>query len=153
MRKRKFDPLVECVNTSNKRKKKAAIPQKGRPKQIRVVFLSKNPGVIPKGALREAIRKEGRMKDIPFLRCISKDEVKDLIHQAFSEFSKDFIFLQGHKDNTLCEASIQDFDGKGVIDHVKHGSLYLLEQQSAPDSDDTNSIIAAANEVLDKLEV
>lgn len=126
--KRKFDPFTESVNSESKRKKKAAFPlAKGRPKQIQVVYLASNPGVIPKGKLREKARGEGRIKDLPFHRYSSRDEVTDLINFAFPSLSKNFTFLQGHKDNSLTVASNQELDGNGAIDLAKHGSLYLLE--------------------------
>lgn len=122
--KMKFDPLSECVNSDSKRKKKATIPRcKGRPKQITVVYLQLNPNIIPKGAARDKLKVEGRVKDIPFFRYISKDEVKSLINP---NCTKDFIFLQAHKDNTLSQVSDQELDDNGVIELAKHGSLYLL---------------------------
>jgi hypothetical protein len=45
--KRKFDPLGECVNADSKRKKKAAIKNKGRPKVIPVLYLCEIPSTIP----------------------------------------------------------------------------------------------------------
>ena len=139
--KRKFDPLNECINSESKRKKKAAVLQcKGRPKQVKVVYLQSNPVIIPKGTTRETIKKEGRIKDVPFHRFISNDEVKQLINEVFPTFSSEFVFLQGHKDNTLSLASKQDLDGKGVIELAKHGCLYLLEQPSAQASNVESSV-------------
>lgn len=135
--KRKFDPLAAPVNSENKRKKKAAVQKcKGRPKLVPVVYLKSNPNIIPKGTSRDNIKKEGRIKDIPFHRFISRDEVKELINVAFPKFSKNFKFLQGHKNNTLSVASNQELDGTGVIDLAKHGSLYLLEQHDLTAEED-----------------
>jgi hypothetical protein len=126
--KRRFDPLEVSANSESKRKKKAAVAKcKGRPKQVTVVYLNSIPKVIPKGTSREKMKKEGRIKDIPFHRFISKDEVQEIIPASFPEFSKKFMFLQGHKNNTLSLFSNQDLDGNGVIELAKHGSLYLLE--------------------------
>lgn len=129
--KRKFDPLSECVNLERKRKKKAAFTRfKGRPKVITVLFLSDIPSTIPKGTAREHIKKEGRMKDVPFFRCASSEEIKELINEVFSGFSSDFIFLEGQKNNSISVAIKQGLDGKGVIDLARHGSLYLKESSS-----------------------
>lgn len=123
--KRNFDPMSDCVNSDNKRKKKAQT--KGRPKVITVVFLAKNPGIIPKGNARAELKSKGRVKDVPFLRCIDFSEVKDLIKHVFPGLNE-FTFLQGNKDNTLSKASRQDFNGREVIELVKHGCLYLEEK-------------------------
>ena len=122
-------PYIEVsANSESKRKKKAAVAKcKGRPKQVTVVYLNSIPKVIPKGTSREKLKKEGRIKDIPFHRFISKDEVQEIITASFPEFSKKFKFLQGRKSNTLSLSSNQDLDGNGVIELAKHGSLYLLE--------------------------
>lgn len=142
--KRKFDPLSECINSESKRKKKAAVPRcKGRPRQITVVYLQLNPNLLPKGIAREKLKAEGRIKDVPFFRYISRDEVKDLINEVFPNCTKDFVFLQGHKDNTLSLASGQELDGNGVIELAKHGSLYLLEQPSALESSASVNLPAA----------
>lgn len=122
--KRKFDPLSECVNSESKRKKKKF---KGRPKEITTLLLSDIPATIPKGIARERVRKEGRIKDIPFGKWCSSEEIKELINEVFSGFSSDFIFLEGQKNNSIHVASKQGLDGQGVIDLARHGSLYLKE--------------------------
>ena len=138
--------MSECANSDSKRKKKVAF--KGRPKQTTVVYLKFNHRIIPKGAAREKLRGEGRIKDVPFFRYFSRDEVKDLINEMFPDCTKDFLFLQGHKDNTLSPSSNQNLDGNGVIDLAKHGSLYLLEQSSALEPFDLPAADAQSSESL-----
>lgn len=144
--KRKFDPLSDCVNADNKRKKKAAVPQhRGRPKIVPVVYLSKNPKIIPKGNSRELLRKQGRIQDVPLFRYMSCSEVKESILEVFPNFSKEFIYLQGHKDNTLSVYSERDLDGNGALALARHGSLYLLENAVNSGQPAVNSGQSAAN--------
>ena len=124
-KKHKFDVWGTSVNAQSQRKKKAAFPRKGRAKSIRVVMLDANPDkTIPRGARRESLKQQGRIKDVPFIKYISFDEVKSLIQECFS-LSCEFRFLRSLKDNTLCTASKQALDGSEVIDLAGHGSLYL----------------------------
>ncbi len=87
--------------------------------------------MIPRGAAREKLRKDGRIKDVPFLRYFTFDEVKTLIKESFS-LSCEFKFLRSQKDNTLCIAPKQELDGSEVIDLAGHGSIYLEQFSMSP---------------------
>lgn len=125
-KKQKFDIFSPSANADSARKKKAAFARKGRgrSKSVKVVFLDANARMIPRGAVREKLRQEGRIRDVPFLRYLTFDEVKSLIKKSFS-ISSEFNFLKSLKDNSLCIAPNQELNGSEVIDLAGHGSLYL----------------------------
>ena len=116
----KFDPAEECVVA---RRKKGA---KGRSKTITVVVVNEIPACIPKGAMRERLRKIGRIKDIAFQRYLDEDEVKDLPTESFSHLGGiSFQYLQPHKKKNFTAAEKQELNGINVIELAKSGSLYL----------------------------
>ena len=106
------------VNAGNAQKKKAAFPKKGRPKSICVVLLDVDDhnGAVPRGVVRNELRKNGRIKDVAFVRYLSCDEVNSLIKEVFSVST--FKFLKSQKDNTLCVTPKQDLTGSEVFDLV-----------------------------------
>lgn len=150
-RKRAFDPLCASANTESKRKKKAF---KGRPKVISVVCLEGNSGIIPRGTVRERLKKNGHIKDVPFLKFLTHDEVQDLIKDTFS-LESNFFFLKSHKNNSLCQAEKQQLDGAGVIDLAGKGALYLHLESSVSTSTPATSeaLLQRADEVVAKLRV
>ena len=87
-------------------RKKAAFKTKGRSKLLTVLLVQDIPLSLPKGAAREKLRKSGQVKDVPFQRFLSEDEVTDLIKEVFSNLgsSMDLQYLQPHKNNTLTAA-------------------------------------------------
>ena len=83
VKKNKFDPFGDCVATERQRRKKAASPySKGKSKSLTTVVLKNVPSTIPKGVLREHLRKEGRAKELAFRRIMSSDEVRLMVLQA-----------------------------------------------------------------------
>lgn len=93
------------------------------------------------------------MKEIPFSRSASSEEIKELINEMFSEFSDDFIFLEGQKNNSLSVASEQYLDGPGVIELARHGSLYLTECTTSAKPNPTESPTPATPSLLGLSEV
>jgi Ni,Fe-hydrogenase I large subunit len=77
------------------------------------------------------LRKEGRVKDVPFLRSFDQEEVKDMINEVFSQFSNKYTYLAANKNNTLSVAAKQELDGTGIIELARHGSLYIKEKQES----------------------
>ena len=66
--------------------KKSAHPGKGRGKCITVLVLMESSGnmVLPKGAARELLRRNGQVKDIVFQRHFSEDEVENILVESFA---------------------------------------------------------------------
>lgn len=125
-KKRKFDPTDECIVAGQHRRKKSASQLKGRSKQITVVLLSNIPSSIPKGTAREQLKKKGKVREVPFQRYMSEEEVKEVLVENFECLSDSEVqFLQSHKNNSLLIAKVQDLDGIGVISLAGCGSLYL----------------------------
>lgn len=96
---------------------------------ICVVVLD-NYGMIPRGEVRDKLKKNGRIQNVPFLRYLSFEEVKNIILETFS--ISGFQFLKSQKDNTLCVAPKQDLSGSEVIDLAGRGCLYLELLSSSP---------------------
>ena len=59
----KFDPTDDSVCSEAHRRKKAAIPGRGRAKKVKVVLLKSIPSSIPKGSQRDKLKKAGRIMD------------------------------------------------------------------------------------------
>ena len=123
-KKRKFDVYSAPANSSSAQKKKAFPNKQGRSKSIKVILLHRNNGTIPRGVIREGLKKSGQIKDVPFLRHLSAEEVKLLIQQSFSLDSA-FRFLKANKDNSLCLQEKQELTGLDVINLAGHGCLYV----------------------------
>ena len=172
-RKRKFNPLEECVVGEQQRRKKAANPSvKGRSKSVKVVVLTEIPRYIPKGIRREELRKAGRVKELSFRRVMSEDEVQRVILEGFQINA--FQFLQGSRDNTLKVNATQSLDGNAAIQLAGSGSLYIQEQplpttpptppstSTSPDTlpgkeslstDSSNPLMSQLTELITKLRV
>ena len=136
-KKRKFDPNSESVVAEQQCRKKSVSKTKGRSKLLTVLVVKEIPSCIPKGAARECLRKKGQVKDIPFQRYLSQDEVNGLIADTFSNLGDITIqYLQPHKSNTLNVVKQQELDGIGVIDLAKSGTLYLKYTLKVSSTDD-----------------
>ena len=84
--------------------------------------------MIPRGASREKLSNNGKIKDIPFFRYMNIKETKAVINEAFSSLGSELIFLKSKKNNSLAVAEKQELDGSEVIDLAGHGCLYLLAE-------------------------
>lgn len=128
-----FNPNDECVAGEAHRRKKAATPGQGRAKRLKVVMLSNIPSSIPKGSRRESLRKNGRVLEIPFHRCMTTNEVIKQIRAAFVGLGDihNLQFLHAQQDNTLHVAENQHLDGVGVIKLAGCGSLYVKQSESS----------------------
>lgn len=147
----KFDPAEECVVAEQHRRKKGA---KGRSKTLTVVVINEIPACIPKGAMRERLRKIGRIKDIAFQRYFDEEEVKDLLTESFSHLGDvNFQYLQPHKKNNFTVAEKQELNGIQVIELAKSGSLYLKSIFKDVPKNSTAEVLQDATKVVDKLNV
>ena len=104
-------------------RKKKAFSNKGRSKLITVVCLDNDSHKVPRGSLRERLKGNGRIKDIPFFRYLTCEETRSSIEQAFS-LSNGFTFLKSLK-NVLCVAEKQELNGAELISLAGKGSLYV----------------------------
>ena len=105
-------------------RKKKAFSNKGRSKLITVVCLDNDSHKVPRSSLRERLKGNRRIKDIPFFRYLTCEETKSSIEQAFS-LSNGFTFLKSLK-NILCVAEKQELNGAELISLAGKGSLLLL---------------------------
>ena len=93
-----------------------------------VVALKDLSSVFPKGHIRKTLRRNDRIKELPFLKVQSEDEVRSTIIQGFKDIElKNFQYLRARKDNSLSPAENQKLDGVGIISLAGCGSLYLQE--------------------------
>lgn len=131
-RKRKFNPTDACVASEQQHRKKAANPlNKGQSRCVMVVVLKEVPTTIPKGPLRGRLRKVGRIRELCLFRTMTKEDVHRVIERSFESLGlKRYLFLQGHRDNTLTVFEKQSLDGTAEL--AGCGSLYLQEQSSTP---------------------
>ena len=81
-------------------RKKKAFSNKGRSKLITMVCLDNDSRKVPRGSLRERLKGNGQIIDIPFFRYLTCEETKSSIEQTFS-LSYGFTFLKSLK-NILC---------------------------------------------------
>ena len=132
-RQLKFNPNDECVAGEVHRRKKAATSGQGRAKKVKVVMLNDIPSSIPKGRRRESLKKNGRVVEILFNRCMTAKEVLKQIRAAFVSVGDihSLQFLHAQQDNTLHVAENQHLDGVGVIKLAGCGSLYIKQSESS----------------------
>lgn len=132
-RKLNYNPNDECVAGEAHRRKKAATPGQGRAKRLKVVMLSNIPSSIPKGSRRESLKKNGRIVETSFHRCMTANEVIKQIRAAFVDLGDlhNLQFLHAQRDNTLLVAENQHLDGVGVIKLAGCGSLYIKHSESS----------------------
>ena len=153
-RKRKFDPSSECVVSGNQRKKKAGNPgSSGRPKVLKVVCLQDIPPTIPKGRARDALSREGKIKELPIRRNMSIKDVLASIRTCFAiSDSKEVVYLQAHRDNTVNISEEQSLDGCSVIRLAGSGSLYvkIQEKRSSQESSSIGSPLDSSSSNRDK---
>lgn len=129
-KKRKFDPHEACVVASQQHKKKAVNPNfRGRSKALQVIVLKELSNTIPRGPLRERLKKIGRIKELFFHRIMSEAEVTSTITTGFKETSiTHYKYLSANrKDNRLAVAEKQQLNGDGIIKLAGSGSLYLQQ--------------------------
>ena len=113
---------------------------------IRVVVLDVNLGIIPRGAARGKLLDKGKIKDVPFFRYMTFEEIKAVVNEAFPLLGSDFIFLKTQKNNSLCVAEKQEYLGSEVIALAGHGCLYLLSPKpsSAPSAEPPLAVESSA---------
>ena len=94
-----------------------------------MVLLKEIPPTIPKGPIRERLKRTGRIRTLNFNRIMSENEVKWSILNGFSDTNiENFHFLQSTKDNRLLKSEHQSVDGNAVIKLAGSGSLYIQQQ-------------------------
>ena len=109
-------------------KQKKATNQRIKPKKLNVVLLQEKEDKVPKGKKRAGLNMSGRIKKLEFKRCMTADEVKNIISNGFSNYEVQKIqFLCCGQDNTLLKYENQDLNGDGIIDLAGQGSVYLLQ--------------------------
>ena len=123
-----FDPLADCVASSQKQKKKAA---RIKPRKILVVLMLEETTVLPRFSKRRALRKAGCIKQLEFMRNMSSQQVKNVIIRGFPEkFSQKenakITFLRPEpKSHTLTKIERKDLDGEDTFELAGQGSLYI----------------------------
>ena len=93
--RKKLDSLCHSANFNSLQKKKG-FSNKGRSKLITVACLDNDSCKVPRGSLRERLKGNGQVKDIPFFQYLTCEETKSSIEQAFS-LSNGFTFLKSLK--------------------------------------------------------
>lgn len=122
-----FDPIAECVASSQQQKKKAAITRE-RPRKLTCVLLPEMPAIVPKSSCRKRLNKVGRIQKLEFRRSMSSLQTRNTIIKGFAALKPYGLkFLQCTSSNEMCLADDQNVDGEGVITLAGQGSLYMCE--------------------------
>ena len=77
-----FDPMADCVASAAKRKKKAV---RVKPRKVTVVLVSGNTNILPRFGRRKALKREGNIRQLQFLRNMSPSQVRSAILTGFSD--------------------------------------------------------------------
>ena len=123
-----FDPLADCVASAQKQKKKAV---RMKPRKVTVVLISRKTTVLPRFAKRRALKREGNIRQLQFVRNMSPHQVKNAVFRGFSDKldqneAIEITYLQPDSHAlTLTKIEKSDFDGGDVIDLAGQGSLYI----------------------------
>ena len=91
-----------------------------------MVCLDNDSCKVTRNSLRERLKGNGHIKDIPVFQCLTCEETKSSIEQAFS-LSNGFTFLKSLK-NILCVAENQELNGAEHISLAGKGSLYVTRK-------------------------
>ena len=111
-----FDPLADCVASAAKRKKKAV---RIKPRKVTVVCVD-DTNAVPCFGKRKALKNQGKMRQLQFLRNMSAEQVQKNIFHGFSDKvddGKEFCikFLQPDpRTHTLTKVDRVNFDGGDV---------------------------------------
>ena len=131
-----FDPLASCVASAQKRKKKAV---RIKPRKVTVVLLSRGTTVLPRFGRRRALKKEGNIRQLQFVRSMSPEHVRRAIVRGFSDKmgqneNNKIIYMQPDgRTHTLARIDKTNFDGGDVIDLAGQASLYIqVEVRTTP---------------------
>ena len=122
-----FDPLADCVVSAQKQKKKAV---RIKPRKVNVVLIGES-SIVPRFSKRRALKKDGSIKQLSFLRSMSSRQVRNTIVRGFSEKiteheAERIVYLQSDPHtHTLTKIEKQECDGDDVIDLAGQGSLYI----------------------------
>lgn len=129
-KKRSLDPKADCVVQANKAKKKAT-NQRIKIKKLTVVLLKKKPQYVPKGYERKKLKSAGRIVKIEVKRCMTQDEVRSILMEAFPAFEdvETSQFLRCGQDNIMLLNDEQDIDGEGIINLAGQGSVYMTQEK------------------------
>lgn len=105
-----FDPHQEFHGLPDKKKKKRASTSQGRPVSVTVCCLPHSTPFIPKGKVRNNLKKQGRIQDILLTRSMTSSTVRDSITRAFKDIHNQWVYLEAGQDNLLSETK-QPLDG------------------------------------------
>ena len=121
-----FDPHQEFHGLPDKKKKKRASTSQGRPVSVTVCCLPHSTPFIPKGKVRNNLKKQGRIQDILLTRSMTSSTVRDSITRAFKDIHNQWVYLEAGQDNLLSETK-QSLDGNAACS--RRGCLYIMEKQ------------------------
>ena len=121
-----FDPHQEFHGLPDKKKKKRASTSQGRPVSVTVCCLPHSTPFIPKGKVRNNLKKQGRIQDILLTRSMTSSTVRDSITRAFKDIHNQWVYLEAGQDNLLSETK-QPLDGNAACS--RRGCLYIMEKQ------------------------
>ena len=78
-----FDPIAECIASSQQQKKKKAITRE-RPRKLTCVLFPEMPAIVPKSSSRKRLSKEGRIQKLEFRRTMSCLQTRNVISKGFA---------------------------------------------------------------------
>ena len=95
-----------------------------RSKTVTVVLLKEIPATLPRGPIREQLRRFGRIKNISVNQTMTESEVKNLIMTTYLDIAiHQFEYLGVTKSHSLTVASNQCLDGRGLINLAGNGCV------------------------------
>ena len=110
---------------------KKATNQRIKPKKLSIVLLGSKQEKVPKGNKRKLLKLSGRIKTLDFKRCMTVQDVRNILVEGFKEFDLQNVqYLICGQDNILTKLENQELDGDGIIDLAGQGSVYLLQKVS-----------------------
>lgn len=91
---------------------------------VTVCYLPRATRFIPKGKVRNDLKKQGRIQTILLTRSMGPDNVRDSITQAFRH--SQWVYLETGQDNLLSETE-QSLDGNAACS--RRGCLYIMDKK------------------------
>ena len=81
---------------------KKATNQRIKPKKLSIVLLGSKQKKVPKGNKRKLLKLSGRIKTLNFKRCMTAQDVRNILVKGFKEFDlQNVLYLICGQDNIL----------------------------------------------------
>lgn len=121
-----FDPNETVEGVPDKKKKRGSTSL-GRCVNLTICRLPRYSTFVPKGKVRNELKKQGRLVDVKLTRSMTATVVRQAINRAYHKFDTNWKYLVTGQDNGLILAENQSPDGNAVC--TRRGCIYIYDTE------------------------